>query len=224
MRAGLAVLIVMATAACDAPLPRVITQIVERKPEPVRPRVVSTRYDCGGRVLLLATFADHAVLVDPDGELILQPHPSANGTLWANGDITFWTKGTEGVFDRDGEAAQCRELPDPLKLATQSGIDLRAVGQEPGWFVEIDEDRFIHLVYDYAERELTTRAPSKTLEPPDRIVYSGAAGARTVRVIVDRKPCADVMSGEPYPLTVAVTIDDRELEGCGRPVSQTTAR
>ena len=211
------VLIALLAAACSSPvtLPQIAARVIESVPAPKPPRVVAARFDCDGQTLLLASFDDHATLVGPGLEIVLQPKPSASGTLWDNGDISFWSTEAEAVFDFYGDATACRELPNPWKNASAGGIDFRAVGQEPGWFVEIDDERLIHLVYDYAERELTTGAPSKTLES-DRTVFTGEAGDQLVTVAIQEKRCADVMSGEPYPYTVTVTVDDRELEGCGR--------
>lgn len=211
-----AALIAIVTAACSTPvaLPQIAARIVERVPGPEPQRVVTTRYDCEGRVLMLAVFPDHATLVE-EFEIILQPTPSPSGRLYANGDIAILTRNAEATLDWFGEALACKRLPDPWKNTGAGGIDFRAVGQEPGWFVEIDDERQIHLVYDYAERELTTRAPSKTIEA-DRTVFTGQAGDQVVTVAIQEKRCADVMSGEPYPYTVTVTVDDRELQGCGR--------
>jgi putative lipoprotein len=205
-------------AACTSPvaLPQIAARIVERVPAPEPPRVVSARYACDETILLVAFFADHLVLAEPEGEVILQRAPSISGAFYVNGDRIFFNKGGgEATLEKDDEILMCRELPDPWRNAGSRGIDFRAVGQEPGWFVEIDDERLIHLVYDYAGRELTTRAPSKSIEA-DRTVFTGEAGEQVVRVAIEERRCADVMSGEPYPYTVTVTVDDRELKGCGR--------
>jgi putative lipoprotein len=215
-----AILGALFATACSSPvaLPQIAARIVERVPAPAPARVVTTRYDCGGRTLMLAVFPTHATLVE-ESEIILQRTPSPSGRLYANGDVAFLLRSPDATLDWYGEAIACQQLPDPWKNAGSSGIDFRAVGQEPGWFVEIDDERLIHLVYDYAERELTTRAPSKTIES-DRTIYTGQAGNQVVTVAIQEKRCADVMSGEPYPFTVTVTVDDRVLEGCGRLVTQ----
>ena len=214
-----AALLTTIAAGCTSPvaLPQIAARIVERVPAPEPARVVTTRYECDGRVLMLAVFPTHATLVE-ESEIILQPTPSPSGRLYANGEVAILTRGSEATLDWYGEAIACHPLPDPWKNSGARGIDFRAVGQEPGWFVEIDDENLIHLVYDYAERELTTRAPSKTVEA-DRTVFTGEAGDQVVTVAIQEKRCADVMSGEPYPYTVTVTIDDRELNGCGRLVT-----
>jgi putative lipoprotein len=209
-------------AGCDSPLtlPNVASRAKEPAPVVAPSQITSARYACNELVLLVALFPDHLVLAEPEGgELILQPAPSTEG-VYINGDRIFWIRGRgEATLERDGEILPCRELPDPWKHAGDRGVDFRAVGQEPGWFLEIDEARLIHIVYDYAERELTTTSPVK-IAAPGRTTYTAVAGEQQVTVVVEEKACADAMSGEPFPLAVTLTIDDRELDGCGRPVVQ----
>ena len=104
---------------------------------------------------------------------------------------------------------------DPWEAARRRGIDFRALGQEPGWFLEIDEGRSMHLVYDYMERQVTTPAPPPTRQRASA-VYSASKGPDTLEVLVERRPCQDGMSGFEFPYTVTLYINRRELRGCGR--------
>jgi uncharacterized membrane protein len=106
---------------------------------------------------------------------------------------------------------------DPWSEARGRGIDVRAVGQEPGWFLDIDHGNSMHLVYDYAERTATVPAPEPVTSGATT-TYEAATSEHRVRVILEERPCQDVMSGEPFPLTVTVEIDARMLRGCGRPL------
>lgn len=89
----------------------------------------------------------------------------------------------------------------------------RAIGQEPGWLLTI-EDTLLTLRWDYDENRLTTRAPES--QP--------IAGGRRwtvpdqnlpVTVTARDTACADAMSGRPYPARVTVRVGARTLEGCG---------
>jgi uncharacterized membrane protein len=104
---------------------------------------------------------------------------------------------------------------DPWIDARQRGIDLRALGQEPGWYAEVEEGRSIRIVWDYGGHEAVLPAP------PARVIggatrYASATDAHHVTIVAQRRRCEDGMSGQPFPLTVTVTIDGRELRGCGR--------
>jgi putative lipoprotein len=100
---------------------------------------------------------------------------------------------------------------DPWREARERGIEFRAVGQEPGWFLEIDQQREMRLLYDYAEREAREPAPLPVIAGDMTTWDAGRLRASSV----DRL-CHDGMSGQPFPRTVTVVVDGRELHGCGR--------
>jgi uncharacterized membrane protein len=104
-------------------------------------------------------------------------------------------------------AEDASQVPMPFRFA--------AVGQEPGWLLEIDSAHTIRFSYDYAQRTV-----SGTGQPP----ASDSSGARVwhlkndstdLRVVVSATPCEDVMSGKPYPATVTVTLNGQVYRGCG---------
>jgi uncharacterized membrane protein len=101
--------------------------------------------------------------------------------------------------------------------ARAAGVDFRAVGQEPGWIIDIySGDRIVALL-DYGERLIEFPRPEPTsLEGSTS--YQTQADGHTLSVIIRRSPCQDGMSGEAYPATVDVVVDGRTLNGCGRSV------
>lgn len=102
--------------------------------------------------------------------------------------------------------------------ARAAGVDFRAVGQEPGWMLDIYAETRMRLLWDYGERiaDFPLTAPDTSQEGATR--YETAQGGLRLAVTVRRAPCQDVMSGEPYPATVEVVIDGRTLQGCGKSV------
>ena len=102
--------------------------------------------------------------------------------------------------------------------ARAAGVDFRAVGQEPGWMLDIYTETRMRLLWDYGERiaDFPLTAPDTSQEGATR--YETSQGGRRLAVTIRRAPCQDVMSGEPYPATVQVVIDGRTLQGCGKSV------
>ena len=109
------------------------------------------------------------------------------------------------------------ELPN-WENAREAGVDFRAIGQEPGWILDIYQQDRMTLLWDYGENriELPRGEPSYPQEGLTR--YEAQGGGHTLVVSIRRYPCQDAMSGEAYPTAVEVTIDGRALEGCGRSV------
>jgi uncharacterized membrane protein len=102
--------------------------------------------------------------------------------------------------------------------ARAAGVDFRAVGQEPGWMVDIHTQDRIALLLDYGQTliQLPRSDPTYPVEGSTR--YDVQGSGHTLAITIRRLPCQDVMSGEAYPATVEVVIDGRTLNGCGRSV------
>jgi len=102
--------------------------------------------------------------------------------------------------------------------ARANGVDFRAVGQEPGWLLDIYTAGGIKVVWDYGEGDAEFATATLTNPQEGATRYDASSGGRTIVVTVRRYPCQDTMSGEAFPATVEVVIDGRTLNGCGRSV------
>ena len=102
--------------------------------------------------------------------------------------------------------------------ARAAGVDFRAVGQEPGWIADIYTQNRIVLLLDYGETLIELPRTEPTYPDEGATRYETQGGGHTARITIRRAPCADAMSGAPYPSTVEVVIDGRSLQGCGRSV------
>ncbi len=95
------------------------------------------------------------------------------------------------------------------------GVAFRAIGQEPGWLLEITNGTEILLVTDYGQNR--NRYPY--VEPVEfkgerRTQFVLESDGVTVEIRGQR--CTDVMSGEEFEVSVSIIMTDRRLEGCGR--------
>ena len=95
------------------------------------------------------------------------------------------------------------------------GVAFRAIGQEPGWLLEITNGEEILLVTDYGQ----DRNNYPYVEP---VVYQEERRTQYVlesygvTVEIRGQPCTDVMSGAAFEVSVSIIMDDRRLEGCGQ--------
>jgi putative lipoprotein len=103
---------------------------------------------------------------------------------------------------------------DVWHAAKLRGVAFRAIGQEPGWLLEITDGKEILLAMNYGQQ----RKSFRYVEPRE-----DKAAATTLfqiqadtSVLIEGKPCNDVMSGEPFPTTVTVTLEGKTYRGCGR--------
>lgn len=181
--------------------------------------VISARFACDGVDVRVRFEPDQAVLTVGDRTMVLPQALSASGARYADGDTVFWNKGREATFALDGREYACREVRDPWRDAEERGVVFRAVGQEPGWYLEIDSGNSMLLVYDYSAGRIETKVTRTG--GAGETVYRSAGGPEVVVTVTDRA-CSDTMSGQPFPASVVVSIasadgnEPRELHGCGR--------
>jgi uncharacterized membrane protein len=110
------------------------------------------------------------------------------------------------------------EAPAPSQGGIVQGPVFHAIGQEPGWTLDVTTERgmdSLAYVGDYGSVKITFPAAARA-EDPNHMSWSSSADGHTIRVSAERKPCEDAMSGKPYEAVVHVEIDGRKLEGCGQ--------
>ncbi len=116
------------------------------------------------------------------------------------------------------------ELDRNRALAPRDGVffelardrDFRAIGQEPGWQLEIRMGSEMRFTYDYGKGSAVTPAARAELDAKTGTrTFHATAEANDLRVEVVPVRCEDTMSGKPFPATVTVTLNDRSFRGCG---------
>jgi uncharacterized membrane protein/heat shock protein HslJ len=142
---------------------------------------------------------------------------SASGARYEEGDTVFWNKGDLATIEIGGQRyVDCRSNPSkvPWADAARRGATFRALGNEPSWYVEIFPERLAIVTELGANRaELPHGGP---VVENGRTTYHAAVDGRDATVVIDRRACADTMSGEAFEAAATVQLDDRTFTGCGR--------
>jgi putative lipoprotein len=178
-------------------------------------------YECPDDFSFVARTETGRVWLFLPGKTIDLPHvPSASGAKYSNGSDTFWSKADEMLIQTgDYKHTGCRNNRAKAiwEHAKLNGVDFRALGNEPGWYMEISNRQDILLVTDYGQQ--TYRFPSSIInsEPNDRTsTYSASSNDNVIEVVIKGDPCRDSMSGEAFSATVSVLINNKKYHGCGR--------
>ena len=108
-----------------------------------------------------------------------------------------------------------RQEAASLQDARTRGIDFRAIGQEPGWVVELTDGGEITAVLDYGATSLTLPTPSSATAEDGTVVYDASTDTDHLILRIKRKICIDAMSGESHPSTVELLVNDKPYQGCG---------
>lgn len=95
------------------------------------------------------------------------------------------------------------------------GVAFRAIGQEPGWLLEMTTGGKILLVTDYGQ----TKTEYPYVEPEvyqDQRKSVFLVRQDKFKVTIEGIKCTDSMSGEKFEVSVIIELDGKKLKGCGR--------
>lgn len=106
---------------------------------------------------------------------------------------------------------------DVWEKAREDGVQFRAVGNEPGWLIEIREDKKIRFINNYGSLEIKAPVDDLWLGPAgeDKIYYV-ENDVIQFQVIIMKKSYQDNMSGETFPYQVRVVFPSKSYVGGGR--------
>ena len=101
--------------------------------------------------------------------------------------------------------------------AKLNGADYRAIGNEPGWTLEIRNQGSIILITDYGSTQHEFRLPKPEIDKTNRITrYQSKDSDHELILMISGEACLDSMSGEEFSSKTTVTLDGKTLQGCGR--------
>jgi membrane-bound inhibitor of C-type lysozyme/uncharacterized membrane protein len=183
-----------------------------------RPLATTLVYDCNGFDFIARVGPGEIALWLPDQYLILSQVRSASGTLYEEGDISFWSKGEEAMLTLGADIHQnCQLQPSrvPWEDARRRGVDFRAIGNEPGWYIEIQSGRQLLFVYDFGMQRLLVPDPGPQITGNKR-VHESVSGSQMFRVEIVDETCVDTMSDERFPEQVTIIHGNTHYQGCGQ--------
>lgn len=105
--------------------------------------------------------------------------------------------------------------------ARARGVTFRAIGQEPGWLVELGPNETLRILVGYGAREIEMPLPEPVIDSTTWVTsYRARTEEHTARIDIRDEPCADVMSGERFGATVLLVLDGVRYDGCGRSLAE----
>ena len=158
----------------------------------------------------------------PSGTVSLPHVEAASGAKYGDGKTLFWNKGEVAMLERDGhKRTECKNNRSKAiwEDAKLRGADFRAVGNEPGWNLELSRDYGIVFVTNYGTDKYNFPLPEPVSDKEaGTTLYSVSADGHELSILLELGPCIDSMSGEQFETKVIITFDGTELNGCGRPL------
>lgn len=103
---------------------------------------------------------------------------------------------------------------DVWHAAKLRGVAYRAIGQEPGWLLEMYTGDRIELSLDYGSDQRNYEYVEPRENETERSSFFELSNEDSI--LIQGTPCSDSMNGEQFETTVTLMLDERELKGCGR--------
>jgi uncharacterized membrane protein len=178
-------------------------------------------YECADDMHFVTQAQDAGIWIFlPDKTLKLFPIESASGTKFSASGVTFLAKGEEAQLSngkriyRECKINRQQSIWETAKL---NGVDFRAIGNEPGWYLELRNAETIKLAMDYGATISYFKTPEPVSDQQSRKTQYKTSNDEHVLVLtLEGKPCQDTMSDENFATTVVIRLDDKEYMGCGR--------
>jgi membrane-bound inhibitor of C-type lysozyme/uncharacterized membrane protein len=174
-------------------------------------------YECGDYDFVIYSGAGKMALYTPRDQRVLPQVAAASGAKYTDTEVTFWSHGDEATLNLGyRKYTQCKlnRRRIPWEEARRRGVDFRAIGQEPGWYLEIAHERQILFVAAYGGQRVLFPTPEPAVEG-EWETYEAADASHQLRVAISLQHCTDIMSGEVFDSRVQVTLDGKRYEGCG---------
>lgn len=178
-------------------------------------------YECSVGYSFVARIQREKVwLFLPDKSVSLSRVPSGSGSKYSEGQITYWSKGDEALLEiGDEKPINCKNNRAKAiwEDAKFRGVDFRAIGNEPGWNLEIIKSEKIVFVGDYGQARYEFITPEPSIDRQARTtVYTVQNDKHELSVMIVGRRCRDTMSGEAFETTVTVILDGKKYRGCGK--------
>jgi len=178
-------------------------------------------YECAvGNPITVRVEGETAWLFLASGTKSLPHVVSASGVRFSDGATSYWNKGAEASFVLEGQMySACRNNRARAiwEDAKFRGVDFRAIGNEPGWHLEIYDDEKVLFTNNYGQDSHQFSFVAPMSDPASRTSrYDLHGDVHRLSIELEGTACSDSMSGEPFQTRVLLLFDGKEYFGCGR--------
>jgi len=172
----------------------------------------------GQTLVMRNLLREKAIAIDfHDGTRRLDQTVSASGARYADAVAVFWTKGSTATLERQGApAVRCEERrADSLREdARVRGVVYRALGNEPGWILEIGPASTLSWTTNFGQDRYDFEQAQATAMPDGTSVYAAQKDAVTLKATVKAGRCVD--DGDvAFDQVVTVESGGQTYHGCG---------
>jgi len=176
-------------------------------------------YECkDNKYFTLQLKNNKAWLFTKDISMSLSRVISASGKKYEKDNVVFFSHGYEAMLDTPTKQYRlcannkCKAIWEDAKLR---GNDFRAIGNEPGWYLEIAQGgKKTLLVTEYGAEKYEFRFLKAYSSKSARTTRYRVKGF--VDIFIEGKRCTDSMTGHRYESSVSINLEGKIYKGCGK--------
>jgi len=178
-------------------------------------------FECPNKERFTVRFENNnALLFLPMGFVTIPRVQSVSGAKYSDGKTTVWHRGEQAIVNLGGKPmGNCINNSKEVawERARLDGVNLRAVGNNPGWYLEITNDKSIVFVKDNNKKRYEFPfAPPTVNGATAKTKYETRKDDQQLIVVTTGQECRDLASGQVYERTVTLKFDGKSYSGCGR--------
>ena len=140
-----------------------------------------------------------------------------SGFHYSDGKVTLQGKGDQAVLTIAGKHRSCQidRRKSVWEDSRYRGADLVAMGNEPGWKLELSQKGDMYYIGDYGTVSFRIPTPKVSHDGNGPYVFAARGTENSLWVSIENKPCIDSMNGDRFDLSVSLIVNGRHLQGCG---------
>lgn len=177
-------------------------------------------WECERNFAFVAREEGNAIWLFLPGHAIQLPRvDDSSGASYRNTEVRFQHKNGQARLelpDDHYEHCQNNTRRAAREHAKLNGVDFRATGNTPDWILEITLDSDMQLVTGSNDTTHLFKTPQPLIiESERKTLYSAQNKTHQIIVELVGTPCRDARTGDTSEVTVNISIDDQQLQGCG---------
>jgi len=175
-------------------------------------------YNCNNNYNFVAELKNNeAWLFLPSKTVQVNKVESSSDVVYSSKKISYMHKGSKSTLTVDKKVYNCSNdaIAATFEKAKLSGVAFRAIGNEPGWILEMTLDKEVVLLTSLGTVRTNFTVVEKFSDGYS-MEYKMKSTHNTLFVRIEKRACKDTMVDRTYESMVYINFDGVNMQGCGK--------